>query len=60
MVHQHALWLKTQGQEGKRFNMKGRNLSDFDLSGADLRGAKLQNAKLFETNLAGTLRNLRP
>jgi uncharacterized protein YjbI with pentapeptide repeats len=45
MVHQHALWLKTQGQEGKRFDMKGRNLSDIDLSGADLRGAKLQNAK---------------
>lgn len=54
-VHDHALWLRTHGQQGKRLNMNGFDLSDINLSGADLRRARLRGANLTMTNLADAL-----
>ena len=48
VLSQHALWLKSSGQEGKR-----ADLSRADLSRADLRVANLSGADLSYANLRG-------
>ena len=59
----HALWLESEGEHGKRADLRGAdlrgadlrgaNLSDADLRGANLRGANLSEANLSEADLRG-------
>jgi uncharacterized protein YjbI with pentapeptide repeats len=63
IVSQHELWLKTNGGEGARADLSGKNLrgsvlSQRNLSGADLTGAQLAGARLDGTEFRGAvLRN---
>ena len=59
ILDNHKLWLKTNGEQGEKANLRGANLSEADLSEADLseanlRGADLRWANLSETNLSET------
>jgi len=49
----HAKWVKSNGKEGERANLKGANLLGANLEGADLEGANLLGANLFGANLEG-------
>src|SRR5271156_273772 len=51
-VHQHAIWLKTDGREGKRLNFSGYRLGDLNFSGADLSKAKFRDAEVSSANFA--------
>jgi len=46
ILESHALWLNSNGREGKRANLREANLRVADLRGADLRGADLRGANL--------------
>ena len=47
----HKEWLRTNGDKGKRANLRYANLSDANLSDADLRNANLSYANLRYANL---------
>jgi len=42
----HALFVRTNGQEGKRANLRGANLREADLSGTNLSGTDLSGTDL--------------
>ena len=42
VLDQHLLWIRTDGEEGKRANLTGADLSGAHLSRADLSGADLK------------------
>jgi hypothetical protein len=50
-LEQHELWLR--GEDGKRANLSGANLSGSDLSRSDLSGANLSGSDLSGSNLRG-------
>ena len=56
-LKQHQLWLDTDGEEGKRANLRGANLECANLIGVKLIGADLSYANLRGANLRGA--NLR-
>ena len=47
----HQVWLRTDGDEGRRLDLRYVDLSGCDLSGADMRHAILRGADLFDANL---------
>jgi hypothetical protein len=49
----HALWLDTDGREGKRADLHGANLQGSQLVGARLQKANLRGAKLGGANFTG-------
>ena len=51
ILDQHRLWLKSNGMQGERANLRGAYLKDANLTGADLRGANLTTANLTGANL---------
>ena len=51
VLDQHLLWIRTDGEEGKRANLTGADLSGADLSGANLTRANLTGADLYGANL---------
>ena len=53
VLDQHLLWIRTDGEEGKRANLTGADLSGADLSGANLTRANLTGADLTRANLSG-------
>lgn len=55
IVAAHALWLKSNGQEGERANLGGADLDGFDLSHADLADADLNGANLARADLSGAV-----
>ena len=57
ILDNHKLWLRTNGNEGERANLRYADLSGADLSGADLSGANLRYANLSGADLSGA--NLR-
>jgi uncharacterized protein YjbI with pentapeptide repeats len=53
----HSAWLRSEGKEGRRAELRGAllqeaDLHDVDLREADLQGAKLSVADLMRTNLS--------
>lgn len=48
---QHELWLESNGERGKRANLKDANLQSVDLSGTNLRGVDLSGANLYYADL---------
>jgi hypothetical protein len=57
ILNNHKLWLKTNGEQGERANLRSAdlrsaNLSSADLSSADLRSADLSYADLRSANLS--------
>ena len=58
ILEEHKLWLKTNGEEGKRADLSDANLRNANLRNADLRNANLRNANLSNANLRNAdLRN---
>ena len=58
VLEQHALWLDTNGEEGSRANLKGRdlegiNLARTNLAQANMKGSNLRDANLEEVNFEG-------
>ena len=53
ILEQHKLWIKSNGNEGNRANLRGADLCGADLREANLRGADLYGADLREANLRG-------
>ena len=58
ILDNHKLWLRTNGKQGEKANLRGADLSEADLrgadlSGADLSGADLRGADLSEADLRG-------
>jgi len=53
MEIEHTKWLESEGKEGKRANMRGRNLTGVDLSGRSFVEASLRGAILTGANLSG-------
>ena len=51
ILDNHKLWLKTNGTEGERANLRDADLSSANLSDADLRSANLSSANLHYANL---------
>ena len=51
ILEEHKLWLKTDGQEGKRANLSYADLSSANLSSANLRSANLRYADLSYADL---------
>jgi uncharacterized protein YjbI with pentapeptide repeats len=49
----HSLWLATNGQQGRRANLRRADLQGLDLAGADLRSAIMDEAQLQNANLSG-------
>ena len=52
ILEDHKLWLKTNGEKGKRADLRFANLSYADLSSADLRFADLRFANLSYADLS--------
>ena len=52
ILDNHKLWLKTNGEQGERANLRSANLSSADLSSADLSSADLSYADLSYANLS--------
>ena len=46
ILDNHKLWLKTNGKQGERANLRYANLRSADLRSADLRSADLSSANL--------------
>ena len=46
ILENHKLWLKTNGEEGEKADLRGANLRGANLRDADLRGANLRDADL--------------
>ncbi|MGO9571155.1 MAG: pentapeptide repeat-containing protein [Desulfomonilaceae bacterium] len=53
VLEEHALWMKTDGEERPPAGLRDADLRNQDLSGADLRRADLQCADLTGANLSG-------
>jgi len=51
ILKDHELWIKSEGEEGKKANLSGANLRRAYLVGADLRRADLRRADLEKANL---------
>ena len=51
ILDNHKLWLKTNGEQGKRANLSSADLRYADLSSADLSSADLSSADLSSANL---------
>lgn len=51
ILEEHKLWLKTNGQDGKKANLRSADLRFADLSSADLRYADLSFADLSSADL---------
>ena len=54
ILNNHKLWLKTNGEEGERANLRWGDLLGADLQEANLQGANLQEADLQEADLQRT------
>jgi hypothetical protein len=52
ILDEHKLWLQTNGEKGKRADLRYADLSSADLSSADLRYADLRYADLRSANLS--------
>ena len=52
ILDEHKLWLKTNGQEGKKANLSSADLSSADLSYANLSSANLRYANLSSADLS--------
>ena len=52
ILDNHKLWLKTNGEQGERADLRYANLRSADLSYADLRSANLRSADLSYANLS--------
>ena len=57
ILENHKLWLKTNGEEGERADLRSADLSSANLSSADLRYADLSSANLSSADLSSA--NLR-
>lgn len=55
IVEQHILWLETEGQEGKRANFRGLDLSGEEFPAVQLSQASFRNAILDGAHFNGTL-----
>ena len=51
ILDNHKLWLKTNGEQGERADLRYADLSSADLSSADLRSANLSSANLSSADL---------
>ena len=51
ILDEHKLWLKTNGEQGKRANLSSADLRSANLSSADLRYANLSSANLSSADL---------
>ena len=51
ILENHKLWLKTNGEQGERANLRSANLRSANLRSADLRSADLRSADLRYANL---------
>ena len=51
ILDNHKLWLKTNGEQGERADLRSADLRSADLSSADLRSADLRYADLSSANL---------
>jgi uncharacterized protein YjbI with pentapeptide repeats len=56
-LDQHRLWAESAGQQGRRGDFNGANLSGADLTGVNLQGAQLQKTNLRGSDLS--MANLR-
>ena len=52
ILDEHKEWLRTNGEKGKRANLRSANLSSADLSSANLRSADLSSADLRYADLS--------
>lgn len=52
MAHEHLSWLQSDGRDGRRANLSGRDLSGVTLQGMYLPDANLRGANLTGTNLS--------
>ncbi len=50
----HQQWVKTEGKEGQKADLRGADLQGLDLFGVNLKGANLAGANLTGANLWGT------
>ena len=58
IIDNHKLWLKTNGEQGERADLRNANLRNANLSNANLSNANLSNANLSNANLSNAnLRN---
>ena len=53
ILNQHKLWLESNGNQGKRADLSGVNLSGAYLTRANLAGANLSGADLRSADLSG-------
>ncbi|MBT5753150.1 MAG: pentapeptide repeat-containing protein [Rhodospirillaceae bacterium] len=53
ILRAHLQWLRTDGKEGERANLKNASLQEASLQETDLQGADLQEANLQGANLQG-------
>ena len=53
ILDQHRLWIKSNGMQGERANLRGANLTGANLLGANLGGANLTDADLTGASLSG-------
>ncbi|HYM02619.1 MAG TPA: pentapeptide repeat-containing protein [Stellaceae bacterium] len=54
-LEQHALWVSSDGKQGRRANLTGCNLEGVDLSGRMLAAARLDYTILVSANLQGAM-----
>jgi len=57
ILQAHALWLQSEGKEGKQANLSEANLKKADLSRANLEKANISHSNLCEANLRGAKLN---
>jgi uncharacterized protein YjbI with pentapeptide repeats len=52
VLHDHALWIGSDGKTGVKADLQNTDLEELDLRGKDLRKINLRNANLTNANLA--------
>lgn len=55
MLHEHAQWLRSGGQEGKRASFRDMDMRDCDVRGADFSFASLRGANLQGMDISHTI-----